>query len=234
MAHEKAAVNRPPTLVAPIRRRAAAPLAALCLGLGLGACSGFPGSHHPSHTAKPTPVTDEYICGGVLSTQQLKETLDYEVFTYRYNNSPTQPKDGGGSTKYDYTCNTTTYSNSVPFWSLELNYSSDDSLKNISNPNNLVYFDDVPSRFPDSAKAVELDGKDGEGLSWITNNGAHIAWRYPDGTMLDVYLAYEHDRPVTPEQQDALLQIFSPLIDTVPPIAAGPPDEAICPTPTPT
>ena len=221
-------------VVAPFSRRLAAIFTALCLGLGVGACSAFPSSHHPSHTAKSTPVTDEYICGGVLSTQQLKETLDYEIFTYRYNNIPAQSKDGGGNTKYDYMCTTTTYSNSLPFWSLELNYSSDDSLKGLSSPNDLVHFDDVPSRFPATVKAVELEGKDGEGLSWITDNGAHIAWRYSDGSMLDVYLAYKHDTPVTPEQQDALLQVFTPLVDAVPPVAAGPPDEAIYPTPTPT
>ena len=220
--------------VAPFSGRLATTFTALCLAFSVGACSAFPGLHRPSQATRPTPVTDEYICGGVLSTQQLKETLDYEIFTYRYNNIPAQSKDGGGNTKYDYMCTTTTYSNSLPFWSLELNYSSDDSLKGLSSPNDLVHFDDVPSRFPATVKAVELEGKNGEGLSWITDNGAHIAWRYSDGSMLDVYLAYKHDTPVTPEQQDALLQVFTPLVDAVPPVAAGPPDEAIYPTPTPT
>ena len=52
--------------------------------------------------------------------------------------------------------------------------------------------------------------------------------------MLYVRLTSADDNPVTPEQQDALLQVFTPLIDTVPPIAAGPPDQASYPTPTPT
>ena len=51
--------------------------------------------------------------------------------------------------------------------------------------------------------------------------------------MLYVRLTSADDNPVTPEQQDALLQVFTPLIDTVPPIAAGPPDQASYPTPTP-
>ena len=72
---------------APIRRWAAASLGALCLGFGVGACSGFPGLHRPSQTASSTPVTDEYICGA-LSTQQLKEILEYEILSYRYNNGP--------------------------------------------------------------------------------------------------------------------------------------------------
>ena len=217
-----------------IRRRAAASLAVFCLGLGVGACSGFPGSHNPSRTAKSTPVTDEYICGGALSTQQLKETLDYEILSYRYNNGPIKPNGGSGRIEYIYNCNTTSYANSDPFGLLELSYASSNSLGNNPGFDGWLYFDDIPSHFPDTAKAIELDGKDGEGWSWTADNGAYIAWRYPDGTMLYVRLTSADDNPVTPEQQDALLQVFTPLIDTVPPIAAGPPDQASYPTPTPT
>ena len=217
-----------------IRKRAAVSLAVLCLGLGVGACSGFPGSHNPSRTAKSTPVTDEYICGGALSTQQLKETLDYEILSYRYNNGPIKPNDGSGRIEYIYNCNTTSCANSDPFGLLELSYASSNSLGNNPGFDGWLYFDDIPSHFPDTAKAIELDGKDGEGWSWTADNGAYIAWRYPDGTMLYVRLTSADDNPVTPEQQDALLQVFTPLIDTVPPIAAGPPDQASYPTPTPT
>ena len=111
-----------------IRKRAAVSLAVLCLGLGVGACSGFPGSHNPSRTAKSTPVTDEYICGGALSTQQLKETLDYEILSYRYNNGPIKPNGGSGRIEYIYNCNTTSYANSDPFGLLELSYASSNSL----------------------------------------------------------------------------------------------------------
>ena len=114
-----------------IRRRAAASLAVFCLGLGVvGACSGFPGLHRPSQATRPTPVTDEYICGGVLSTQQLKETLDYEVLSYRYNNGPIKPNGGSGRIEYIYNCNTTSYANFDPFGLLELSYASSNSLGN--------------------------------------------------------------------------------------------------------
>ena len=177
-------------------------------------------------------MTDEYICGGVLSTQQLKETLDYEVLSYRYNNGPIKPSEGSGRIEYIYNCNTTSYANFDPFGLLELSYASSNSLGNNPGFDGWLYFDDIPSHFPNTAKAVELDGKDGEGWSWTADNGAYIAWRYPDGTMLYVRLTSADDNPVTPDQQDALLQVFTPLIDTVPPIAAGPPDQASYPTPT--
>ena len=188
-----------------IRKRAAVSLAVLCLGLGVGACSGFPGSHNPSRTAKSTPVTDEYICGGALSTQQLKETLDYEILSYRYNNGPIKPNDGSGRIEYIYNCNTTSYANSDPFGLLELSYASSDLMGDNPGFDGWLYFYDIPSHFPNTAKAVELDGEDGEGWSWTADNGAYIAWRYPDGTMLYVRLTSADDNPVTPEQQDALL-----------------------------
>ena len=150
-----------------IRKRAAASLAVLCLGLGVvGACSGFPGSHNPSRTAKSTPVTDEYICGGALSTQQLKETLDYEILSYRYNNGPIKPNGGSGRIEYIYNCNTTSYANSDPFGLLELSYASSNSLGNNPGFDGWLYFDDIPSHFPNTAKAVELDertARDGRG-----------------------------------------------------------------------
>ena len=150
-----------------IRRRAAASLAVFCLGLGVvGACSGFPGLHRPSQATRPTPVTDEYICGGVLSTQQLKETLDYEVLSYRYNNGPIKPNDGSGRIEYIYNCNTTSYANSDPFGLLELSYASSNSLGNNPGFDGWLYFDDIPSHFPNTAKAVELDertARDGRG-----------------------------------------------------------------------
>ena len=103
---------------APFSGRLAATFTALILSFSVGACSGFPGLHRPSQTASSTPVTDEYICGA-LSTEQLKETLDYEILSYRYNNGPIRPNDGSGRIEYNYNCNTTSYANSDPFALIE-------------------------------------------------------------------------------------------------------------------
>ena len=114
-----------------IRKRAAVSLAVLCLGLGVGLALDFLAPTTLHATAKSTPVTDEYICGGALSTQQLKEnTRLRNTSSYRYNNGPIKPNGGSGRIEYIYNCNTTSYANSDPFGLLELSYASSNSLGN--------------------------------------------------------------------------------------------------------
>ena len=231
--YERTMTNHPLTASISMRRRAAAGLAVACLTFGAVACTGFTSPHRSSQAESHAPVTDEYICG-VLSTKNLKETLGYEVRSYRYYNNPMKSSDRNGRTEYSYICSTTSYSGSDPFGLFELSYVSSDSLGNDPGFNGDLRFDDIPTHFPDTAKAVEFEGEDGKGWSWTADNGAYIAWHYPDDNMLYVRLTNVRDGRVSLEQQDELRQVFAPLIDAVPPVAAGPPDKDIFPSPPPT
>lgn len=190
--------------------------------LALCSCINDSGTAEPSATAAAAPLSDSAICG-ILSNDNLRSELGFETFYYSYTSSSgpgvNGPDEEGGRS---YVCHMRSDRN--PFGDMSITYGVSDELHFSGTADGSpIKFDEIPVTYPDAAIPATFEGRSGEGWAWTDGVSTFVAWRYPDGYVLGAQLtSWTADGP-TSEQVDDFHSMLEGVIDTIPGVAAGPP-----------